>query len=99
MSEADTGDGLSFEDGYRLAREAALHALQLDPNLAEAHAAVGRIKRTNDWDWTGADASFQKAIALEPQNTIVLVGRPAWLAWTLRRGGRPQPASGGTGPA
>ena len=82
MSQADSANGLSFEDGYRLAREAAQHALQLDPNLAEAHAAIGRIKRTNDWDWTGADQSFQKAIVLEPQNTIVLVGAFSLaLAW------------------
>ncbi len=84
MSQADSANGLSFEDGYRLAREAAQHALQLDPNLAEAHAAIGRIKRTNDWDWTGADQSFQKAIVLEPQNTIVLVGASS-LAASLGR--------------
>ena len=57
---------------------------QLDPGLAEAHAAIGRIKRTHDWDWTGADASFQKAIALEPQNAIALMGASS-LAASLGR--------------
>ena len=48
--------------------------LQLDPGLAEAHAAIGRIKRGYEWDWAGADAAFQKALALEPQNSVVLLG-------------------------
>src|SRR5271166_1978784 len=63
----------SFEQGYRSALAAAEKALQLDPNLAEAHAAVGRIRRSY-WDWAGASAAFQKALALEPQNAVVLLG-------------------------
>ena len=84
MSQADSAYGVSFEEGYRLARDAAEKALQLDPDLAEAHAAIGRIKRTHDWDWAGADASFQKAIALEPQNSIALMGASS-LAASLGR--------------
>ena len=84
MSQADSAYGVSFDEGYRLAREAAEKALQLDPGLAEAHAAIGRIKRTHDWDWAGADASFQRAIALEPQNAIALMGASS-LAASLGR--------------
>ncbi len=84
MSQADSAYGLSFDEGYRLAKEAAQKALQLDPALAEAHAAIGRIKRTYDWDWSGADASFQRAIALEPQNAIALMGASS-LAASLGR--------------
>jgi TolB-like protein/DNA-binding winged helix-turn-helix (wHTH) protein len=54
------------EEGHRLAREAVERALALNPNLAEAHAQMGRIKQQVDFDWAGADASFQMAIALEP---------------------------------
>jgi hypothetical protein len=54
------------DDGHRLAREAVERALALDPNLAEAHAQMGRIKQQVDFDWVGADASIQRAIALEP---------------------------------
>lgn len=74
IARAEAADGASFEEGYRMARAAAEKALQLDPNLAEALAGMGRIKRTFDWDWTGADSSFQKALALEPQNSAVLFG-------------------------
>jgi TolB-like protein/DNA-binding winged helix-turn-helix (wHTH) protein/Tfp pilus assembly protein PilF len=56
------------EDGYRVAREAVERALALNPNLAAAQAQMGRIKQQVDFDWTGADASFQRAAALEPGN-------------------------------
>jgi TolB-like protein/DNA-binding winged helix-turn-helix (wHTH) protein/lipoprotein NlpI len=74
MSQATAGYGVSFDQGASLARQAAQQALQLDPNLAEAHAALGWVQRSHDWDWPGADASFQKALALEPQNPMVLLG-------------------------
>jgi TolB-like protein/DNA-binding winged helix-turn-helix (wHTH) protein/Flp pilus assembly protein TadD len=54
------------EEGHRRAREAVERALALNPNLAEAYAQMGRIKQQVDFDWAGADASFQRAIALEP---------------------------------
>ena len=56
------------EEGNRLAREAVERALALNPNLATAHAQMGRIKQRVDFDWAGADASFQRAIAVEPEN-------------------------------
>lgn len=74
IARAENAEGASFEQGYRDGRMAAERALQLDPGLAEAHAAIGRIKRGYDWDWAGADAAFQKALALEPQNSAVLLG-------------------------
>ncbi len=54
------------EEGHRLARESVERALALNPNLAEAHAQMGRIKQQVDFDWAGADASFRRAIVLEP---------------------------------
>jgi tetratricopeptide (TPR) repeat protein len=56
------------EKGKGLARDAAARALELNPNLAAAHDQMGRIKLWVDFDWAGADASFQRAIALEPGN-------------------------------
>jgi TolB-like protein/DNA-binding winged helix-turn-helix (wHTH) protein/Flp pilus assembly protein TadD len=61
-------DMLPAADGHRLAREAAERALTLNPNLAEAHAQMGRIQQQADFDWAGADASFRQAIVLEPGN-------------------------------
>jgi TolB-like protein/DNA-binding winged helix-turn-helix (wHTH) protein/cytochrome c-type biogenesis protein CcmH/NrfG len=59
-------------DGQRLAHEAAQRALALDPNLPEAHSQMGRIQQYDDFDWTGADASFHRAMSLEPENPIYL---------------------------
>jgi TolB-like protein/DNA-binding winged helix-turn-helix (wHTH) protein len=59
---------IPMEEGRRLAREAVERALSLNPNLAEAHAQMGRIKQQVDYDWAGANASFQRAVALEPAN-------------------------------
>jgi serine/threonine protein kinase/TolB-like protein/cytochrome c-type biogenesis protein CcmH/NrfG len=69
----EAGQGfLPVEEGFRRARAAAEQALALDPNLAEAHAAMGWIKMSYDWDWAGADASYQRALALEPGNVTVV---------------------------
>jgi TolB-like protein/cytochrome c-type biogenesis protein CcmH/NrfG len=71
-------------EGQRLAREALERALALNPNLASAHAQMGRIQMTVDFDWAGADASFQRAIALEPGNSEN-VALAAWSAAMLGR--------------
>jgi TolB-like protein/DNA-binding winged helix-turn-helix (wHTH) protein/cytochrome c-type biogenesis protein CcmH/NrfG len=60
------------EQGHRLAREAVERALALNPNLAQAHTQMGRIKQQVDFDWVGADASFQRAVALDPGNPEVV---------------------------
>jgi tetratricopeptide (TPR) repeat protein len=59
---------IPMEEGRRLAREAVERALSLNPNLAVAHAQMGRLKITVDYDWAGANASYQRAIELEPGN-------------------------------
>jgi len=59
------------EEGHRLAREAGERALALNPNLAQAYAQMGRIKQQADFDWAGADASFQRAVTLDPGNSEV----------------------------
>jgi len=56
------------EEGNLLAREAVERALALNPNLAEVHIEMGRIKRQLDFDWAGGDASYQRAVELEPGN-------------------------------
>lgn len=54
------------EESYKKAKNAVKKALVLDKNLAYAHAVLGWIQMSCDWDWTQADASFQKAMSLEP---------------------------------
>jgi TolB-like protein/DNA-binding winged helix-turn-helix (wHTH) protein/Tfp pilus assembly protein PilF len=59
---------IPMEEGRRLARGEVERALALDPNLAMAHAQMGRIKQQVDYDWGGASTSFQRAFTLEPGN-------------------------------
>jgi tetratricopeptide (TPR) repeat protein len=72
------------DEGYGKARKEAEKALQLDQNLAEGYSCIGWIKKTYDWDWTGADAAYKKAMELEPTNADVVRGA-ASLAATLGR--------------
>jgi serine/threonine-protein kinase len=51
---------------YRDARASAVRALQLDDNLAEANAALAFVSAYCDWDWSGADRTFRRAIELNP---------------------------------
>jgi serine/threonine-protein kinase len=51
-----------------MAKKAAARALEINPNLAEGHLALGTVLHWYDWDWEGAEASFAKAIALSPGN-------------------------------
>ena len=59
------------EEGHRLAREAINRALALNPNLAEAQAQMGLLKLIVDLDWAGADAAFQRAVALAPGDSTI----------------------------
>ena len=56
--------GLPSREAMPLAKAAALRALELDGNLAEAHTALAIIRMLFDWDWAGAEASFRRAIEL-----------------------------------
>jgi TolB-like protein/DNA-binding winged helix-turn-helix (wHTH) protein len=48
------------------ARDAALKALQLDPSLAEPHAALGMVAAHYDYDWPSAEREYKKAFGLNP---------------------------------
>ena len=72
------------EEGFGNARKEVEKALQLDPNLAHAYAILGFIKLSYDLDWEGADASFKRALELEPGNAHSL-GMAAWLQCSLGR--------------
>jgi tetratricopeptide (TPR) repeat protein len=74
--EADMG-WVPVSDGYGRAREAVERALAMEPDLAEAHAQMGRMRMLHDRDWRGAEASFAKALAITPGNAMALSGAGA----------------------
>jgi serine/threonine-protein kinase len=51
---------------FPLAAQLARRALDLDPNLAEAHTALAYVRMSFDWDWHAAEAAFRRAIDLNP---------------------------------
>jgi tetratricopeptide (TPR) repeat protein len=55
-----------------MARRAAQRAIALDEGLAEAWAALGRVKMEYDWDWDGAEADLAHAVALNSSSVEAL---------------------------
>jgi tetratricopeptide (TPR) repeat protein len=53
-------------EAYPKGQAAALKALELDHSSAEPHATLGVVKRDFEWDWSGAEQEFQRAIELNP---------------------------------
>ena len=48
------------------ARELTIRALEVDPDLPEAHGMLGVVKGQYDYDWVEAERCFQRAVAREP---------------------------------
>jgi DNA-binding winged helix-turn-helix (wHTH) protein/Tfp pilus assembly protein PilF len=63
---------LPVDEAMPLARRAAERALALDEGLAEAWAALGRVKMEYDWDWDGAEADLAHAVALNSSSVEAL---------------------------
>ncbi len=61
-------DDLSPNEAKPKARAAAEHALQLDPELAEAHAVLANVLFSYDWNFEAAEREFQRSFALGPNN-------------------------------
>jgi len=49
------------------AKAAASLAVELDPLLAEGHSALAQVQALWDRDWAGSEASFRRAIELDPR--------------------------------
>lgn len=54
-------------EGFGLAKMYARKALELDEELAEAHASLAWSLFIYDWDWDGAGREFRRAIELDPR--------------------------------
>src|SRR6185437_362152 len=80
--------GAAARETNARARAAVLKALALDPQLAFAHAAHGRVLMVADFDWRGAEAEYRRALALSPRNPEMQFS----LAYVLAPTGRVQEA-------
>jgi len=69
----ERGANLGFlqpRPAFAKAREAVQHALQIDPSLPEAHFYLADALLTIDYDWKGAQAEIQKALALNANDPL-----------------------------
>ena len=57
---------LAPRDAFPQAKAAALKALELDENLAEAHNSLAFVADIYDWNWQEAEKEYKRAIALNP---------------------------------
>jgi serine/threonine protein kinase/TolB-like protein/Tfp pilus assembly protein PilF len=66
------------------AKQAVLKALELDPNLASAHVAMGDVALIYDWNWPVAEREYRRALQLNPSLPDAQLGYADYLA-TLGR--------------
>ena len=59
-------DALEPRESFAKARFHALKALELDETLPDAHASLAFVLYYDEWDWTGAEREFARAIELNP---------------------------------
>lgn len=76
--------GMTFEEGSRLAKAAAIRALEIEPDHAHANSARAWIAMTREADYIAAAEYFKRAIRYSPGDPIIL-GNAAVLARTLGR--------------
>ena len=56
-------------EAYPKVRDAAVQALHLNDQEAEAHVYLAESKRILDWDLDGAEAEFNRAVEIDPNST------------------------------
>ena len=89
MAYAELAIGQGFQDlrpeeAHRRAREAVATALTLDNELGEAHSVLGLLMFTHDFDWSGAETEFKRALELNP-GAADIYDHYGWLCGSLER--------------
>src|SRR5262249_5163229 len=83
-------------------KAAAEKAIALDDSLAEAYTSLARVKQYYDWDWTGAEEAFKKALERNPNYAMAHhwygqflqdIGRPAEARQEMNRARELEPLS------
>jgi TolB-like protein/DNA-binding winged helix-turn-helix (wHTH) protein/tetratricopeptide (TPR) repeat protein len=61
---------MSPAEAYPKARDAALRAVALDENLAEAHTTLAEVRHEYEWLWADAEREFRRGVELNPNSAI-----------------------------
>jgi TolB-like protein/Tfp pilus assembly protein PilF len=72
------------QEAFSKAKLNALKALNIDDSLAEAHTALANVKEDYEWDWSGAEQEYKRAIQLNPAYEVA----HAWYSTLLLELGR-----------
>jgi len=75
---------VSPAESYGKAKAEAMRALELDKNLAEAHATLALILVWYQWDWPSGEAEFKRALELNPNYSLAHQGYGRALAMVGR---------------
>jgi serine/threonine-protein kinase len=58
-------------EAFAGAKSAAIEALRLDDTIADAHSALGTVLGCGEFDWTGAEREFTRAMELNPSSASI----------------------------
>jgi len=76
------------QDAWKKSRAAAVRALEIDSELADAHAVYATVDFYFDWEWKNAEEKFRRAISLNPNYATAY----QFYAWYLIAMGRTEEA-------
>ena len=62
------------------AKAAAMKAIEIDDNLADAWASLGAVRWWFEWDWEGSEAAYRRAIELNPNYALAHDGYAMFLS-------------------
>jgi len=71
---------VSAAEAYPVAKAAALKAIALAPQTAEAHTSLAYVKVYGDWDFRGAEQEFQAALKRDPNYPTALQWHAEYLS-------------------
>ena len=77
-------DQLPTSASFTRAKAAIERALAIDEELGEAHGILGLLKFSCDFDWTGAEREFERALELSP-NGADIYDYYGWMCQALGR--------------
>jgi DNA-binding winged helix-turn-helix (wHTH) protein len=62
-----------YREAFAAAKVSALRALAMDDECADAQVALGEVLFLSEWDWVGAERSFQRALDINQNHTEAYV--------------------------
>lgn len=66
IAEYQVADDKNDAAGFKRAEEAARKAVEIGPEQADGYFARGYLRHRREWNWQGARADFQRALAINP---------------------------------